>query len=108
MFMNIPAFSKDVKTRSFLSLVQSSPVNLAPPTRYVLPWIIRAICVLTRRFRAIFNTVTLPSYTSALMDAVVNETLVRSNLFPMILLGRVLTCLGNALQLKGTWRGSDA
>ncbi|KZV98071.1 FAD-binding domain-containing protein [Exidia glandulosa HHB12029] len=59
MFMNIPAFSKDVKTRSFLSLVQSSPVNLAPPTR------------------AIFNTVTLPSYTSALMDAVVNETLAR-------------------------------
>ncbi|KZV98072.1 FAD-binding domain-containing protein [Exidia glandulosa HHB12029] len=61
MFMNIPAFSKDVKTRSFSSLVQAAPSDAVPPTR------------------AIFDTITVPSYTPALMTAIVNETLVRGS-----------------------------
>lgn len=56
MFTDIPHFTKDISTRSFLSLVKSSPANATQGTR------------------AIFNTVTVPDYTADLMSAIVNET----------------------------------
>ncbi|KAI0088401.1 FAD dependent oxidoreductase [Irpex rosettiformis] len=55
-FLAIKAFTKDVKTRSFLSLVQSSPSDA------------------TSNQRGAFHTVSLLEYTPALIDAIVNET----------------------------------
>ncbi|GJE93074.1 FAD dependent oxidoreductase [Phanerochaete sordida] len=53
-FLAIPAVDSDISTRSFLSLVQSSPI--ASTTR------------------AVFNTVSLMTLSPALMKAIVNET----------------------------------
>ncbi|KJA15273.1 hypothetical protein HYPSUDRAFT_48491 [Hypholoma sublateritium FD-334 SS-4] len=55
-FLAIPYFTKDVSTRSFLSLVQASPSNATAGTR------------------AIFNTVSVLDYTPALLDVILNET----------------------------------
>ncbi|PPQ75382.1 hypothetical protein CVT24_012992, partial [Panaeolus cyanescens] len=56
-FMNIPALSKDVKTRSFSSLVAASPSNL------------------TSYQRGMFDTVPLLDITPSIMDAIIKETL---------------------------------
>ncbi|KAF8899582.1 FAD-binding domain-containing protein [Gymnopilus junonius] len=56
-FLAIPYFTKDVSTRSFSSLVQSSPANA------------------TANNRAIFNTASVLSYTPELLDVVLNETI---------------------------------
>ncbi|KAI0634577.1 FAD-binding domain-containing protein [Trametes polyzona] len=55
-YLAIPHFTKDVKTRPFLDLVQSFPANAAGNQR------------------AIFHTVSVLNYTEKLMDAVLNET----------------------------------
>uniref|UniRef100_A0A8H8CJ52 FAD-binding PCMH-type domain-containing protein n=1 Tax=Psilocybe cubensis TaxID=181762 RepID=A0A8H8CJ52_PSICU len=55
-FLSIPFLTKDVKTRSFKSLVQSSPANATAGTR------------------AIFNTVSVLSFTPTLLDVILNET----------------------------------
>ncbi|KAI0825986.1 FAD dependent oxidoreductase [Irpex lacteus] len=55
-FTAIKAFTKDLKTRSFLSLVQSPPSDA------------------TANQRGAFHTVSLLQYTPALIDAIVNET----------------------------------
>ncbi|KAH7908528.1 FAD-binding domain-containing protein [Hygrophoropsis aurantiaca] len=56
-FLDIPYFTKDISTRSFLSLVTSSPSNA------------------TAGSRGIFNTVSVLNYPIALIDAIVNETI---------------------------------
>ncbi|THG96512.1 hypothetical protein EW026_g5333 [Hermanssonia centrifuga] len=56
-FLAIPFFTKDISTRSFLSLVQSSPANATSNTR------------------AAFNTVSLLQYTPNIMKAIVNESI---------------------------------
>lgn len=53
-FLAIPALSSDIATRSFLSLVQSTPS--------------------TATTRAVFDTVSLTTISPALLEAVVNET----------------------------------
>ncbi|KXN82296.1 Bifunctional solanapyrone synthase [Leucoagaricus sp. SymC.cos] len=55
-FMDVPFFTRDVKTRDLLSLVKSSPANA------------------TANQRAIFNTVSVLGYSRDLLDAVYNET----------------------------------
>ncbi|KAI0357738.1 FAD-binding domain-containing protein [Trametes cingulata] len=55
-YLAIPHFTKDVKTRSFLDLVQSAPANA------------------TGGQRAVFHTVSLLQYTDNIMSAVLNET----------------------------------
>ncbi|EJF59882.1 FAD dependent oxidoreductase [Dichomitus squalens LYAD-421 SS1] len=55
-FLAIPAFSKDIGTRTFLDLVLASPSNATSPAR------------------GIFHTVSLLKYSPAIMDALVNET----------------------------------
>ncbi|KAF8188711.1 FAD dependent oxidoreductase [Pholiota molesta] len=55
-FLAIPYFTKDISTRSFSSLVQSSPANATSGTR------------------AIFNTVSILKYTPTLLDVILNET----------------------------------
>ncbi|KDR67962.1 hypothetical protein GALMADRAFT_79271 [Galerina marginata CBS 339.88] len=55
-FLAIPYFTKDISTRSFLSLVQSSPANVTSGTR------------------GVFNSVSVLSYTPALLDVILNET----------------------------------
>ncbi|KAH7904380.1 FAD-binding domain-containing protein [Hygrophoropsis aurantiaca] len=55
-FLDIPYLTKDISTRSFLSLVTSSPSNA------------------TAGSRGIFNTVSVLNYPIALIDAIVNET----------------------------------
>ncbi|CAL1714340.1 unnamed protein product [Somion occarium] len=56
-FLAIPHFTKDISTRSFLSLVKTAPANITAGTR------------------AIFNTVPVLDYTPQFLDAVVNETI---------------------------------
>lgn len=56
-FLAIPHFTEDVSTRSFTSLVQSSPSNATAGTR------------------AVFNTVSLLSYDEEVIKAVLNETI---------------------------------
>ncbi|PPQ80764.1 hypothetical protein CVT26_015285 [Gymnopilus dilepis] len=65
-FLAIPYFTKDISTRSFLSLVQSSPANF------------------TANNRAIFNTASVLQYTPELLDVVLNETVVRQTLSCLI------------------------
>ncbi|KAF8879383.1 FAD-binding domain-containing protein [Infundibulicybe gibba] len=55
-FLAIPSFTKDCKTRDFLSLVKSSPSNA------------------TAGLRGIFNTVPLTGFSPKLLAAIVNET----------------------------------
>ncbi|RDB26962.1 hypothetical protein Hypma_005131 [Hypsizygus marmoreus] len=55
-FLAIPHLTKDISTRSFLSLVKSSPSDA------------------TYGQRGIFNTVSLTQYTPSLLDAILNET----------------------------------
>ncbi|KAF8148763.1 hypothetical protein K438DRAFT_1989121 [Mycena galopus ATCC 62051] len=55
-FLAIPSFTKDISTRSFISLVRSSPANL------------------TTGLRGAFHTVTLLKYSSTMIDAILNET----------------------------------
>ncbi|KAF7795716.1 hypothetical protein EIP86_006881 [Pleurotus ostreatoroseus] len=55
-FLAIPHFTEDVSTRSFSSLVKSSPANATAGTR------------------GVFNTVSLLSYDETMLKAVVNET----------------------------------
>ncbi|ESK91304.1 FAD-bindingdomain-containingprotein [Moniliophthora roreri MCA 2997] len=55
-FLAIPFLTKDVETRDFLSLVQSSPANA------------------TAGQRGIFDTVPLLEVTPTILDAIVNET----------------------------------
>ncbi|EMD36843.1 hypothetical protein CERSUDRAFT_51643 [Gelatoporia subvermispora B] len=55
-FMSIPSFTSDISTRSFLSLVQTSPSNVTAGTR------------------GIFHTVSLTEYSASMLDAVLNET----------------------------------
>ncbi|KIK70828.1 hypothetical protein GYMLUDRAFT_235247 [Collybiopsis luxurians FD-317 M1] len=55
-FLAIPYFTKDVSTRDFVSLVQSSPANATASTR------------------AIFNSAPLLELTPTVLDAIVNET----------------------------------
>ncbi|KAF9078750.1 FAD dependent oxidoreductase [Rhodocollybia butyracea] len=55
-FLAIPAFTKDVSTRDFLSLVQASPSNA------------------TAGSRAIFNSAPLQELTPTLLNAIINET----------------------------------
>ncbi|KAF9009161.1 FAD-binding domain-containing protein [Hymenopellis radicata] len=55
-FLAIPHFTKDVDTRSFLSLVLASPANTTQGTR------------------GVFHTVPLLAYTPTLIDAILNET----------------------------------
>ncbi|KAF8959330.1 hypothetical protein BDZ97DRAFT_2043879 [Flammula alnicola] len=56
-FLAIPYFTKDVSTRSYVSLVQSSPANA------------------TAGLRGVFNTVSVLNYTPALLDVILNETI---------------------------------
>ncbi|KAF4610654.1 hypothetical protein D9613_006785 [Agrocybe pediades] len=56
-FLAIPYFSKDVKTRDFLSLVKASPSDATSGTR------------------GIFNTVSLLQFTPNLLDVILNETI---------------------------------
>ncbi|KAI0340261.1 FAD-binding domain-containing protein [Trametopsis cervina] len=60
-FLAIPSLDKDVKTRSFLSLVQSSPSNT------------------TSGLRAVFHTVSLLENSAAVLKAVANETIFWGN-----------------------------
>ncbi|KAF8143713.1 hypothetical protein K438DRAFT_1462020, partial [Mycena galopus ATCC 62051] len=55
-FLAIPSFTEDISTRSFISLVQTSPANL------------------TTGLRGAFHTVTLLKYLSTMTDAILNET----------------------------------
>ncbi|OBZ76960.1 Bifunctional solanapyrone synthase [Grifola frondosa] len=55
-FLAIPHFTEDVSTRSFSSLVLSSPANA------------------TAGYRAIFHTVSLLQYSPSLIEAILNET----------------------------------
>ncbi|TFK39177.1 hypothetical protein BDQ12DRAFT_734991 [Crucibulum laeve] len=55
-FLAIPYLTKDVSTRSFVSLVQSSPANA------------------TYGQRGIFNTVSVLQFTPTLLDVILNET----------------------------------
>ncbi|KAI0819872.1 FAD-binding domain-containing protein [Trametes gibbosa] len=55
-YLAIPHFTKDVKTREFLDLVQSFPANISGGERVA------------------FHTVSLLDYTDKIMDAVLNET----------------------------------
>ncbi|KAF9017798.1 FAD-binding domain-containing protein [Hymenopellis radicata] len=55
-FLAIPHFTKDIDTRSFLSLVLASPANTTQGTR------------------GVFHTVPLLAYTPTLIDAILNET----------------------------------
>ncbi|EKM48460.1 uncharacterized protein PHACADRAFT_266349 [Phanerochaete carnosa HHB-10118-sp] len=55
-YLALPAIEKDISTRSFLSLVRSSPTNATAGTR------------------AVFNTISLTTLTTGLLEAVVNET----------------------------------
>ncbi|EGO04139.1 hypothetical protein SERLA73DRAFT_119696 [Serpula lacrymans var. lacrymans S7.3] len=56
-FLAIPYFTSDISTRSFASLVQSSPSNA------------------TAQFRGIFNTISVLDYPLALVQAILNETI---------------------------------
>jgi len=56
-FLSIPFVTQDVSTRSFLSLVLSSPANATSGTR------------------GIFNTASILQYTPALLDVILNETI---------------------------------
>ncbi|KAF7311780.1 FAD-binding PCMH-type domain-containing protein [Mycena indigotica] len=56
-FLAIPHFTKDVKTRSFLDLVQSAPSDATSGTR------------------GAFHTVGLRSYSKTMIDAIINETI---------------------------------
>ncbi|KAH7904379.1 FAD-binding domain-containing protein [Hygrophoropsis aurantiaca] len=56
-FLSIPYFTKDISTRSFPSLVDSSPANA------------------TAGARTIFNTVSISDISTNLIDAIVNETI---------------------------------
>ncbi|QRV98417.1 FAD-binding domain protein [Ceratobasidium sp. AG-Ba] len=55
-FLSIPHFTSDVKTRSFTSLVQASPSDITYGTR------------------GAFNTVSLKTYSSSLIEQVLNQT----------------------------------
>ncbi|KAJ3552015.1 hypothetical protein NM688_g4382 [Phlebia brevispora] len=55
-FLDIPYFTKDISTRSFVSLVQASPSNITGGTR------------------GVFNTVSILSYDANILTAVLNET----------------------------------
>ncbi|KAI0794889.1 FAD-binding domain-containing protein [Abortiporus biennis] len=55
-FLAIPHFTKDISTRSFLSLVKSSPSSISPG------------------FRAAFHTLSVLGYSDNFLAAVVNET----------------------------------
>ncbi|EKM57311.1 uncharacterized protein PHACADRAFT_255010 [Phanerochaete carnosa HHB-10118-sp] len=55
-YLAIPALNTDLSTRSFLSLVQSSPTHSTNSTRVV------------------FNTASVTTITTGLLDAIVNET----------------------------------
>ncbi|KAJ7108943.1 FAD dependent oxidoreductase [Mycena crocata] len=55
-FLAIPHLTKDVDTRSFVSLVQAAPSNATTGTR------------------GAFHTVSLREYTPAIIDAILNET----------------------------------
>jgi len=54
-FLDIPFFTKDVRTRDLLSLVQSSPSNI------------------TANRRGIFNTVSLTSFTPSILQEILEE-----------------------------------
>ncbi|KAF7763698.1 CAZyme family AA7 [Agaricus bisporus var. burnettii] len=56
-FMDVPFFTRDVKTRSFLDLVQASPSNV------------------TANQRAIFHTVPVLDYTPSFLNVLLNETI---------------------------------
>ncbi|KAL0954252.1 hypothetical protein HGRIS_005380 [Hohenbuehelia grisea] len=56
-FLSIPHFTKDVSTRSFLSLVQAAPANVASGSR------------------GTFQSSPLLAYSSSVLNAIVNETL---------------------------------
>ncbi|EIM87246.1 FAD-binding domain-containing protein [Stereum hirsutum FP-91666 SS1] len=56
-FLAIPYFTKDVSTRSFVSLVQSAPANT------------------TSGLRGLFNTVSVTDYSNNLMDVIIQETI---------------------------------
>ncbi|KAF5327622.1 hypothetical protein D9619_004635 [Psilocybe cf. subviscida] len=55
-FLAIPYFTRDIKKRSFTSLVQASPANV------------------TTGQRGIFNTVSLLKYSPNILDVILNET----------------------------------
>ncbi|VDB99546.1 unnamed protein product [Peniophora sp. CBMAI 1063] len=56
-FMDIPAVTSDVKTRSFVDFVTSIPISLAPPVR------------------GAFHTTSVLGYSPAILDLIVNMTL---------------------------------
>ncbi|KAG6810664.1 hypothetical protein H0H92_010846 [Tricholoma furcatifolium] len=55
-FLSIPSFTRNIKTRSFLSLVEATPVNTV------------------RGLRMAFDSVPIAHYTPRLLDTIVNET----------------------------------
>ncbi|EEB96887.1 hypothetical protein MPER_03893, partial [Moniliophthora perniciosa FA553] len=63
-FLAIPFLSKDVETRDFLSLVQSSPTSAAGEQRQAS----------LSKSSGIFDTVALVELTPTILDAIVNET----------------------------------
>ncbi|KAF9460196.1 hypothetical protein BDZ94DRAFT_1324266 [Collybia nuda] len=75
-FLAIQSFTKDIKTRDFLSLVKASPSNITYGQRSELLPDSPSPDSLTNRTacRAIFNTVSLTKYTPTILETILNET----------------------------------